>query len=84
MTPTNFERAFEVRPDAYAGWVALNTAIKSSMDLRRYELATLAAAQWLRSTYCSLAHGAIVLDGSASPCVTSSSSAAPPRTRAMP
>jgi hypothetical protein len=27
------------------------------MDLRRYELATLAAAMRLRSSYCALAHG---------------------------
>jgi uncharacterized peroxidase-related enzyme len=32
------------------------------MDLRRYELATLAAARRLRSSYCMLAHGAIVAD----------------------
>jgi uncharacterized peroxidase-related enzyme len=32
------------------------------MDLRRYELATLAAARRLRSSYCSLAHGAVLAD----------------------
>jgi len=32
------------------------------MDLRRYELATLAAATALRSSYCSLAHGEILAD----------------------
>ena len=32
------------------------------MDLRRYELATLAAARRLRSTYCALAHGSILLE----------------------
>jgi uncharacterized peroxidase-related enzyme len=58
--PTNFERAFEVRPDVYAAWLALNGAIKASMDLRRYELATLAAARQLRSSYCCLAHGRIL------------------------
>ena len=30
------------------------------MDLRRYELATLAAARRLRSSYCSLAHGKVL------------------------
>jgi alkylhydroperoxidase family enzyme len=30
------------------------------MDRRRYELATIGAARELRSTYCSLAHGAIL------------------------
>ena len=32
------------------------------MDARRYELATLAAALRLRSSYCSLAHGAVLID----------------------
>jgi alkylhydroperoxidase family enzyme len=32
------------------------------MDLRRYELATFAAAQRLRSSYCSLAHGTVLRD----------------------
>ena len=59
---TNCERAFEPRPDVYAAWVQLNTAIKSNMDLRRYELATFAAARKLRSTYCALAHGRVLLE----------------------
>ena len=42
--PTNFERAFAARPEVYAAWAELNGAIKAGMDLRRYELATLAAA----------------------------------------
>ena len=60
--PTNSERAFADRPEVYAAWVALNTAIKAGMDLRRYELATLAAAQRLRSSYCSLAHGSVLIE----------------------
>ncbi len=32
------------------------------MDLRRYELATLAAATELRSSYCALAHGRILAE----------------------
>ena len=31
------------------------------MDLRRYELVTLAAARRLRSSYCSLAHGSVLM-----------------------
>jgi alkylhydroperoxidase family enzyme len=58
--PTNYEVAFADRPDVYAGWVQLNTAIKEGMDLRRYELATLAAARRLRSSYCCLAHGSVL------------------------
>ena len=32
------------------------------MDLRRYELATLAAARRLRSSYCALAHGTVLAE----------------------
>ena len=60
--PTNYERAFDNRPDVLAAWQQLNGAIKAGMDLRRYELATLAAAQRLRSSYCSLAHGKVLRD----------------------
>ncbi len=60
--PTNFERAFAERPDVYTAWVALNTSIKANMDLRRYELATLTAAQRLRSSYCCLAHGKVLVE----------------------
>jgi uncharacterized peroxidase-related enzyme len=59
---TNYERAFASRPDVLAAWVQLNTAIKANMDLRRYELATLAAARRLRSSYCSLMHGRVLLE----------------------
>jgi len=59
---TNFERAFAPRPDVFAGWVQLNTSIREGMDRRRYELATLAAALRLRSSYCSLAHGKVLLE----------------------
>src|SRR5206468_8003638 len=37
-------------------------AIKAGMDLRRYELATLAAAKRLRSSYCCLAHGTVLIE----------------------
>ncbi|MEU7866629.1 peroxidase-related enzyme [Dactylosporangium sp. NPDC049140] len=58
----NYTRALAWRPAAVAAWVALNGAVKSTMDLRRYELATLAAARRLGSRYCSLAHGAVLRD----------------------
>ena len=57
---TNYEVAFAARPEVLAAWVQLNTAIKAGMDLRRYELATLAAARRLRSSYCCLAHGSVL------------------------
>jgi uncharacterized peroxidase-related enzyme len=58
----NFTRAYSHRPEVYAAWRALNGAIKGGMDLRRYELATIAAARRLRSSYCSLAHGSVLLN----------------------
>ena len=59
---TNYERAFAERPEVYAAWGRLVGAIKSGMDPRRYELATLAAALRLRSSYCSLAHGRVLAE----------------------
>ena len=58
--PTNLERAFEERPNVYAAWRGLVGAITENMELRRYELATFAAAQRLRSTYCSIMHGNVL------------------------
>ena len=58
----NFTRAFSHRPAVYAAWRQLNHAIKSGIDARRYELATVAAARQLRSSYCVLAHGSVLLD----------------------
>jgi uncharacterized peroxidase-related enzyme len=58
----NFTRAFSFRPAVYAAWRQLNGAIKSNMDLRRYELVTVAAARRLRSSYCTLAHGSVLID----------------------
>jgi uncharacterized peroxidase-related enzyme len=58
----NFTKAFSSRPEVYAAWRQLNGAIKANMDLRRYELATVAAARRLRSSYCMLAHGSVLMD----------------------
>ena len=59
---TNMERAFGLRPEVYAAWRELVTAVKASSDERRYELATLAAARRLRSSYCALAHGKVLAE----------------------
>jgi uncharacterized peroxidase-related enzyme len=58
----NYTRAFSLRPGVYRAWQALSGAVRGTMDLRRYELATLAAATRLRSSYCSLAHGRILAE----------------------
>jgi alkylhydroperoxidase family enzyme len=58
----NMERTFEEHPEVFEAWKQLNGAIKEGMDLRRYELVTLAAARRLRSSYCCLAHGTVLLE----------------------
>jgi uncharacterized peroxidase-related enzyme len=59
---SNYTRLYALRPNVYATWQQLSAAVKEGMDLRRYELATLAAARQLKSSYCSLAHGKILRD----------------------
>ena len=56
----NYTRLFAHRPAVYEAWLQLRDAISGSMDLRRYELVTIAAARNLRSSYCTLAHGKVL------------------------
>ncbi|MDX1455770.1 MAG: carboxymuconolactone decarboxylase family protein [Gammaproteobacteria bacterium] len=49
-------------PSIFHAWNGLLGAIREQLDLRRYELATLAAAKELRSSYCMLAHGSVLLE----------------------
>jgi uncharacterized peroxidase-related enzyme len=58
----NYARAFAHRPAVFQAWLGLNGALKATMDQRRYELVSLAAARRLRSSYCSLAHGSVLAD----------------------
>jgi uncharacterized peroxidase-related enzyme len=58
----NYTRLFAHSPAAYEAWRQLNGAVKAGMELRRYELATLAAARARKSSYCGLAHGKVLRD----------------------
>ncbi len=58
----NFSKVFALRPEAYAAWDQLNGSIRGVMDRRRYELATVAAAQRLKSSYCTMAHSRVLRD----------------------
>jgi len=58
----NSTTAFGRRPAVFAAWRQLGATIGGSMDRRRYELATVAAARVLRSSYCSLAHGKVLAE----------------------
>jgi len=56
----NYTQAFSLRPEVLRGWQALKDAITAGMEPRLYELATVAAASAIRSSYCSLVHGRIL------------------------
>ena len=56
----NWATAFSLRPGVLEGWTALLKSIQSNLPVRSYELATLAAARAVRSSYCSLAHGSVL------------------------
>ena len=58
----NWTQAFSLRPGVLDGWTGLLRSIQSSLSVRSYELATLAAARALRSSYCALAHGSVLAD----------------------
>ena len=58
----NYSKTFSLHPAAYQAWRSLIASIAKPMDERRYELATFGTANRLRSTYCSLAHGQILVD----------------------
>jgi uncharacterized peroxidase-related enzyme len=57
----NYAKVFSHRPDVMAAWSGLLVSIRGHLDSRRYELVTLAAARALRSSYCMLAHGSVLL-----------------------
>ncbi len=56
----NYAKLFSLRPQVMATWGAFLASIRMNIDLRRYELVTLAAARALKSSYCMLAHGSIL------------------------
>ncbi len=47
----NTSKTFSLRPEALAAWRNLLFTIRANMDLRRYELVTIAAAATLRCKY---------------------------------
>ena len=58
----NYAAAFASRPEVARAWTALNLAVRDGMDRRRFELATIAAARAMRSTYCTAAHSKFLRD----------------------
>ena len=47
----NYTKVLAIRPKVRAAWGSLIAAIRSTMDQRRYELITVAAAATLRCSY---------------------------------
>jgi len=58
----NWARPFSLRPAVRDGWAALLSSITANLPQRTFELATLAAARAVNSSYCSLAHGRILAE----------------------
>jgi uncharacterized peroxidase-related enzyme len=58
----NYAGSFSTRPDVAQAWNVLNATIRDGMDRRRFELATIAAARALHSTYCTAAHSKFMRD----------------------
>jgi uncharacterized peroxidase-related enzyme len=58
----NSAAVFGSRPDVARAWTGLNAAVSGGMDRRRFELATIAAARALGSTYCTVAHSMFLRD----------------------
>src|SRR6478752_8813675 len=58
----DYAGAFSGRADVAAAWNTLNATVRDGMDRRRFELATIAAARALRSTYCTAAHSKFLRD----------------------
>jgi uncharacterized peroxidase-related enzyme len=58
----NYAKVFCYRPEIMGLWAQLQSGIKRHMDRRRFELVTFAAANALRSTLCSLAHGELLTE----------------------
>jgi uncharacterized peroxidase-related enzyme len=58
----NYAPAFATRPDVAEAWSRLNLTVRDGMERRRFELATIAAARALGSTYCTAAHSKFMRD----------------------
>jgi uncharacterized peroxidase-related enzyme len=58
----NYAKVFCHRPEVMGLWAQLQAGIRRYMDKRRFELVTFAAANALRSTLCSLAHGKALME----------------------
>ena len=59
----NYAKVFSHRPEVMQAWADLQRSISKSVDSATFQLVTLAAAQALGSSYCSLAYGSKLSEG---------------------
>lgn len=57
----NYAKVFCYRPALMKAWANLQACIRQTLDPKSFELVTLAAAQAIGSSYCSLAHAKVLI-----------------------
>lgn len=58
----DYTGCFAARPEVATAWIALASAVRTTMDRRRFELVTIAAARARGSAYCTAAHAKMLMD----------------------
>lgn len=58
----DYAGCFTTRPEVAQAWTQLIGTVRSGMDRRCFEIATIAAARARRSTYCTVAHTSFLRD----------------------
>lgn len=58
----DYAACFAAKPAVARAWAQLGGAVRSGMDRRRYEIASIGAARARRSTYCTTAHAMFLRD----------------------
>lgn len=58
----DYAGCFASRPEVAQAWQGLSAAVRTGVDRRRFEIATIAAARVRRSTYCTVAHASFLRD----------------------
>ena len=58
----DYTGCFAARPDVATAWIALASAVRTTMERRRFELVTIASARARGSAYCTAAHAKLLID----------------------
>ncbi|HRW18937.1 MAG TPA: carboxymuconolactone decarboxylase family protein [Dermatophilaceae bacterium] len=57
----DYTGCFASSPDVATAWIALASAVRTTMERRRFELVTIAAARARGSAYCTAAHAKMLM-----------------------